>query len=440
MFLPQEVIRKKREGHELSSEEIAYFVKGITSGDMSDSQIAALAMAVFFQGMSNAETVSLTQSMTQSGDTIDWSELRNLGPVLDKHSTGGVGDKLSLMLAPIVAACGGYVPMISGRGLGHTGGTLDKLDAIPGYQTSIDINRLKSVTKTAGCAIVGQTGDLAPADKRFYAIRDITATVEAVPLITASILSKKLSAGLDRLVMDIKVGSGAFSGTLSMAEELAETIVSVANGAGLPTRALITDMDQVLGSSAGNALEVKEAWSYLSGEMKEERTDIITMSLCSELLILGELATTYDDAHHKIMTVLSNGKALEQFQKMISGLGGPVDFCEKPDSYLKSATYCEDIYLDTSGYLASMDTREIGMAVVALGGGRSKPGQEIDHAVGFDHIAPLGTYVDSSCPVARIHANSKDQLARAKAQYLNGLSVADKMPNQQHPILKSLVS
>lgn len=440
MFLPQEIIRKKREGHELSSEEIAYFVKGITSGDMSDSQIAALAMAVFFQGMSNAETVSLTQSMTQSGDTIDWTELRDLGPVLDKHSTGGVGDKLSLMLAPIVAACGGYVPMISGRGLGHTGGTLDKLDAIPGYQTSIDINRLKSVTKAAGCAIVGQTGDLAPADKRFYAIRDITATVEAIPLITASILSKKLSAGLDRLIMDIKVGSGAFSSTLPIAEKLAETIVSVANGAGLPTRALITDMDQVLGASAGNALEVREAWSYLSGEKKEARTDILTMSLCSELLILGGLATTHDDANHKISTVLSNGKALEQFQKMISGLGGPVDFCEKPDSYLKSATYCEDIHLDTSGYLATMDTREIGMAVVALGGGRSKPGQEIDHAVGFDHIAPLGTYVDSTYPVARIHANSQDQLARAKAQYLNGLSLADKMPNQQHPILKSLVS
>ncbi|WP_120496550.1 thymidine phosphorylase [Kiloniella sp. EL199] len=440
MFLPQEVIRKKREGQELSSDEIAYFVKGITSGDMSNSQIAALAMAVFFQGMSITETVNLTQSMTRSGEKIGWSELHDLGPVLDKHSTGGVGDKLSLLVAPIIAACGGYVPMISGRGLGHTGGTLDKLDAIPGYQTSINIKRLKSITKTAGCAIVGQTGDLAPADKRFYAIRDITATVEAIPLITASILSKKLSAGLDCLIMDIKVGSGAFSSTLSMAEKLAETIVNVANGAGLPTRALITDMDQVLGSTAGNALEIKEAWSYLSGGQKEERTDIINMSLCSELLILGNLAKTHDDAHNKVITVLSNGKALEHFQKMISGLGGPTDFCERPDSYLQSAKYCEDIYLDTSGYLASMDTREIGMAVVTLGGGRSKAGQEIDHAVGFDHIAPLGTRVDSKYPVARIHANSQDQLARAKARYLNGLTVVDKAPKQQHPILKSLVN
>ncbi|KLN61390.1 thymidine phosphorylase [Kiloniella spongiae] len=440
MFLPQEVIRKKREGQELSNDEIAYFVKGITSGEMSDSQIAALAMAVFFQGMSNAETVSLTQSMTNSGDTIGWSELRDLGPVLDKHSTGGVGDKLSLMIAPIISACGGYVPMISGRGLGHTGGTLDKLDAIPGYQTSIDIDRLKSVTKAVGCAIVGQTGDLAPADKRFYAIRDITATVEAIPLITASILSKKLSAGLDRLVMDIKVGSGAFSNTLAMAEELAATIVNVANGAGLPTRALITDMDQVLGSSAGNALEVREAWSYLSGEKKEVRTDAITTSLCAELLILGGLAKTHDDAQNKIMTVLSNGKALEQFQKMISGLGGPTDFCDKPDSYLKLAKYCEDIYLDTSGYLSAMDTREIGMAVVALGGGRSKPGQEIDHSVGFDRIVPLGTRVDSNHPVARIHANSRDQLAKAKTQYLNGLTVADNAPCQHSPILKSIAN
>ena len=271
MFLPQEVIRTKRDGHELSKEQIDYFVQGLTAGDISESQIAALAMAVYFQGMSADESVALTLAMRDSGDVLQWHDLDLGGPILDKHSTGGVGDVVSLMLGPIIAACGGYVPMISGRGLGHTGGTLDKMDAIPGYQTMPDLALFRRVVKDTGVAIIGQTGDLAPADKRFYATRDITATVESIPLITASILSKKLAAGLDGLVLDVKVGNGAMMPTEAAAQELAESLVRVANGAGLNTCAILTDMNEILAHSAGNSIEVIEAIRYLTGEYRAPR-------------------------------------------------------------------------------------------------------------------------------------------------------------------------
>ncbi|WP_419901533.1 thymidine phosphorylase [Kiloniella sp.] len=440
MYLPQELIRKKREGIPLNEKEIAFFVQGITNGSISEGQIAAFAMAVFFRGMSEAETVELTRSMTCSGDVIDWSELKSLGPVLDKHSTGGVGDKLSLMLAPIIAACGGYVPMISGRGLGHTGGTLDKLDAIPGYQTVVGIDNFKQVTQQAGCAIIGQTENLAPADKRFYAIRDITATVESIALITASILSKKLSAGLQGLVMDVKVGNGAFADNLEMAEELANSIVKVASGAGLPASALITDMNQVLGSTAGNSLEVHEALDYLKSETRDSRLEQVTTSLCSELLMTGGLAQTSNEAEAKIKTVLDNGRALELFQKMVSGLGGPSDFCDKPEKYLQKSKVAVDIFLDEEGYLSSTNTRDIGMAVVSLGGGRSKVGQALDYTVGFDHIVPIGTKVDRHTPIARVHAKSEEDAKFAASQYKMALSVTQEKITPLSPILKKIVN
>ena len=272
-MLPQEVVRHKRDGRALTDEEIAYFVGGLTDGSITEGQAAAFAMAVFFRGMTRAELVALTRAMRDSGTVLDWSDADLPGPALDKHSTGGVGDKVSLMLAPIVAACGGAVPMISGRGLGHSGGTLDKMDAIAGYTTAPDNARFRRVVREVGCAIIGQTADLAPADRRLYAIRDVTATVESIPLITSSILSKKLAAGLTGLVQDVTFGSGAFMATVEDARALAESIVAVANGAGCRTTALLTDMNEVLGTTAGNAVEVREAIAYLVGEGRARRRD-----------------------------------------------------------------------------------------------------------------------------------------------------------------------
>ncbi|MGF1609419.1 MAG: thymidine phosphorylase, partial [Kiloniellales bacterium] len=301
-FFPQEIIRRKRDGAALSEAEIAFMVEGLTSGALSEGQAAAFAMAVFFRGMERRECVALTKAMTRSGSMIDWSGLGR--PVLDKHSTGGVGDKVSLMLAPLLAACGAAVPMISGRGLGHTGGTLDKLEAIPGYDTTPGLERLRTVVAEAGCAIIGQTAELAPADRRLYAIRDVTATVESVPLITASILSKKLAAGLDGLVMDVKVGNGAFMAEPAAARELAESLVAVAGAAGLPTVALITDMNQVLGRSAGNALEVREAIDYLTGASRDPRLHEVTLALAVEALLLGGLAGDAETAQELLRDAL----------------------------------------------------------------------------------------------------------------------------------------
>ena len=309
MFLPQEIIRKKRNGEALSTQEIQFFVQGITNNSIGEGQIAALAMAVYFKDMTMDERVALTCAMRDSGMVLTWDHLNLGGPIVDKHSTGGVGDVVSLMLGPMVAACGGFVPMISGRGLGHTGGTLDKLDAIPGYQTSVDNDRFLKVVKEAGVAIIGQTGDLAPADKRIYAVRDITATVESIAMITGSILSKKLASGLEALVMDVKVGSGAFMPTFEASEELAKSIVAVANGAGCRTSALLTDMNQVLASSAGNAVEVREAVRYLTGEYRNSRIHEVTMALCAEMLISAGLASDDGDARTKLQAVLDNGKA-----------------------------------------------------------------------------------------------------------------------------------
>src|SRR5580658_10537425 len=326
MILPQEIIRAKRDGETLSDADIAEFIAGLTSGEVSEGQAAAFAMAVFFRGMSLDERVALTRAMTRSGAQLDWRDANLGGPILDKHSTGGVGDNVSLMLAPMLAACGAYVPMISGRGLGHTGGTLDKLDSIEGYVSQPDLALFKRVVKEAGCAIIGQTADLAPADRRLYAIRDVTATVESVALITASILSKKLAAGLQGLVMDVKTGSGAFMATLDGARELAGSIAGVANGAGLPTAALITDMNQPLASAAGNAVEVRNAVDYLTGAKRDPRLDRVTMALGAELLALSGLAPDGAAAEQALQRALQSGAAAERFERMVAGLGGPQDF------------------------------------------------------------------------------------------------------------------
>ena len=425
MFLPQEIIRKKRDGFALSDSEIQFFVQGITQNSVTEGQIAALAMAVFFNGMTMPERIALTCAMRDSGSVLNWVELDLPGPVLDKHSTGGVGDVVSLMLGPMVAACGGYVPMISGRGLGHTGGTLDKFDAIPGYQTSPLNAIFKKVVKEVGVAIIGQTSDLAPADKRFYATRDVTATVESIPLITASILSKKLAAGLEALVMDVKVGSGAFMPTYEQSEELAKSIVAVANGAGCRTTALLTDMNQVLATSAGNAVEVREAVRYLTGEYRHPRLHEVTMALCAEMLLSGGLAATETEARTKLQQVLDNGKAAEVFARMVAALGGPADFVENYDSHLEKAEIVRPVYASSSGIIQQIDTRALGMAVVALGGGRLRAADEIDYAVGLTEVISLGELADSTRPVAWVHARSEAQFEQTAAVIRNAIQVGE---------------
>ncbi|WP_429153197.1 thymidine phosphorylase [Aeromonas veronii] len=428
MFLPQEIIRKKRNGEALSTQEIQFFVQGITNNTIGEGQIAALAMAVYFKDMTMDERVALTCAMRDSGMVLTWDHLNLGGPIVDKHSTGGVGDVVSLMLGPMVAACGGFVPMISGRGLGHTGGTLDKLDAIPGYQTSVDNDRFLKVVKEAGVAIIGQTGDLAPADKRIYAVRDITATVESVAMITGSILSKKLASGLEALVMDVKVGSGAFMPTFEASEELAKSIVAVANGAGCRTSALLTDMNQVLASSAGNAVEVREAVRYLTGEYRNPRIHEVTMALCAEMLITAGLASDERDARTKLQAVLDNGKAAEIFGRMVTGLGGPADFMERYDAYLPKAAIVRPVFAANSGFVTAMDTRELGLAVVAMGGGRRAAGDKLDYAVGLTDFIRLGQSVDADKPIAMIHAQTEEQYAQAASMVQAAVRIGGERP------------
>ena len=428
MFLPQEIIRKKRNGEALSTQEIQFFVQGITNNTIGEGQIAALAMAVYFKDMTMDERVALTCAMRDSGMVLTWDHLNLGGPIVDKHSTGGVGDVVSLMLGPMVAACGGFVPMISGRGLGHTGGTLDKLDAIPGYQTSVDNDRFLKVVKEAGVAIIGQTGDLAPADKRIYAVRDITATVESIAMITGSILSKKLASGLEALVMDVKVGSGACMPTFEASEELAKSIVAVANGAGCRTSALLTDMNQVLASSAGNAVEVREAVRYLTGEYRNPRIHEVTMALCAEMLISAKLASDEQDARAKLQAVLDNGKAAEIFGRMVTGLGGPADFMERYDAYLPKAGIVRPVYAAQSGFVTAMDTRELGLAVVAMGGGRRAAGDKLDYAVGLTDFIRLGQSVEADKPLALIHAQTEAQFAEAARMVQAAVKIGDTRP------------
>ncbi|PQJ39501.1 thymidine phosphorylase [Vibrio campbellii] len=423
MYLPQEIIRKKRDGEVLTADEINFFIQGVANNSVSEGQIAAFAMTIFFNEMTMPERIALTCAMRDSGMVIDWSHMNFGGPIVDKHSTGGVGDVISLMLGPMVAACGGFVPMISGRGLGHTGGTLDKLESIPGYNITPTNDVFGQVTKDAGVAIIGQTGDLAPADKRVYATRDITATVDNISLITASILSKKLAAGLESLVMDVKVGSGAFMPTYEASEELAKSIVAVANGAGTKTTAILTDMNQVLASSAGNAVEVREAVRFLTGEYRNPRLLEVTMASCAEMLVLGKLAENTEDARAKLMEALDNGKAAECFGKMVAGLGGPVDFVENYDNYLEKAEIIKPVYATETGVVSAMDTRAIGMAVVSMGGGRRVATDEIDYAVGFDNFIRLGEVADGDKPLAVIHARTEEQWEEAAKALRSAITV-----------------
>ncbi len=438
-FLPQEIIRRKRDGERLSTEEIEAFVTGIAEDSVSEGQIAAFAMTVYLKGMTAEETVALTRAMTASGRRIAWESLDLPGPVLDKHSTGGVGDKVSLVLAPILAACGAFVPMISGRGLGHTGGTLDKLESIPGYDTAPDIARFQQVVKEAGCAIIGQTADLAPADKRLYAVRDVTATVESISLITASILSKKLAAGLDGLVMDVKTGSGAFKPSMEEARDLAESIVSVATGAGLPTTALITDMNQTLGRAAGNALEVMECVELLTSGQGEARLREVTLALAAEMLLLGKLADDGDRALAQAEEALTSGRAAERFDAMVAALGGPRDFLEKAGEVLPRAPVRRTVQAKAAGVVTACDTRALGLAVIELGGGRRRVEDAVDPAVGFDEIVPLGQIVSAADPLAVVHA-ADDASAEAAMELLQKAFEIGETEGKPSPVIHQRIT
>ena len=423
-MLAVEIIRKKRDGQALTKEEIEFFVKGVTNLEIPECQISALTMAVCLRGMNTKEITDMTIAMRDSGSVMKWEGYDR--PIIDKHSSGGVGDKLSLMIAPLMAACGGYVPMIAGRGLGHTGGTVDKMEAIPGYQSMPDETLFRKTVKEVGCAIIGQTSTLAPADKRIYSIRDVSGTVESVPLITASILSKKLASGLDGLIMDLKCGNGAFMATYDQAKELAKSIVSVANMAGVKTSSVITDMNQVLGYTIGNAIEVLDAVNYLKGINRETRTHEIVLALCAEVLVNNKLASDIKDAYAKLNQALDSGKAAEIFAKMITALGGPSDFVETPEKYLAKANFIMDVYPLKKGYVTAMKTREIGLLLVAMGGGRTKPDQKLDLSVGMTNFCQLGDYVDENTPLCTVHAKNEAMYNMVKDELGRLITIEDK--------------
>jgi thymidine phosphorylase len=435
-FLPQEVIRKKRDGTALEPEEIAAFVRGITDGGIGEGQAAAFAMAVFFQGMTPAETVALTLAMRDSGRTLRWDGLP--GPVVDKHSTGGIGDKVSLVLAPVLAACGTFVPMLSGRGLGHTGGTLDKLESIPGYVVQPSLERLERAVRDAGCAVIGQTDDLAPADRRLYAIRDVTATVESIPLITASILSKKLAAGLGGLVMDVKTGSGAFMPTLEGARALARSLVEVANGAGLPCTALLTGMGQCLGHTAGNALEVAEAVTMLRGEPTEPRLQEVTLALCGEALALVGLVPDAEAGIVRAEAALVSGEAAERFARMVRALGGPGDLLERPWSHLPRAPLVRPVLPPRPGRVQAVDARALGLAVVELGGGRRLASNAVDHAVGLADIRGIGDDVGPDAALACVHARDEAGFRAAEMRILDAYMIGEGTPAAEPAVVERI--
>ena len=403
-MIPQEIIRKKRDNQDLSKEDINFFVDGLTNGSFSDAQIAAMSMAIFSNGMTSEEIVCLTEAMTNSGDTLNWSEIVDSKLVCDKHSTGGVGDKTSVILAPILAACGLYVPMISGRGLGHTGGTLDKFDSIPGYNTKPDLETFKKVVKDVGCAIIGQTSNLAPADKKLYSIRDIVGTVESLPLITSSILSKKIASGLSSLVLDVKVGNGSFNSTIDIARDLSNSLVRVAKGAGLNCEAILTDMNQVLGKSAGHTLEILECIKYIKNDFKDHRLEKITNELISSLLV-NIYKISKEEAYNKINTVINNGLAAEKFEMMVAALGGPKNILTSYEKDLTNTSIQKDIFSIESGWIENIHTRELGLILIELGGGRKQVTDKINYGVGYDNVLNIGDEVNSSTPLLSLYSS-----------------------------------
>lgn len=432
MLIPEEIIRIKRDGKNLSTADIQAFVQGIGSGQVSDAQIGAMNMAIFLIGMNDSECTDLTLAMRDSGQVFDWAGMALNGPVADKHSTGGVGDCVSLALGPMLAACGVYVPMITGAGLGHTGGTVDKMQSIPGYNVRPNARRMQAVVKDVGVAITGQTAELAPADQRVYAVRDVTATIGSIPLITASILSKKMAEGLDTLVMDIKTGNGAFLQTPELGAKLANSMATVAESAGLKCRSLITDMSQPLASTAGNSLEVKAAIDYLTGVSRDLRFDQVTRALTCEVLIQCHLFEEREQAEAAINKALDSGAAAERFEQMVAELGGPSDLVGRPQQYLTVSPVIKPVTAGTAGYVTEIDTRKVGLTVVELGGGRLRAGDAIDHRVGLTELLEIGDRVESDTPIAIVHAANEADYGMAtehlRAAYTISEEVVDTPP------------
>lgn len=429
------IIAKLRDEEHLSPAEITWFAKGIASGAVSDAQAGAFAMAVLLNGLVPEERVALTKAMRDSGQVLKWDLP---GPVLDKHSTGGIGDCVSLLLAPALAVCGAYVPMISGRGLGHTGGTLDKLESIPGYTTDVSVERLQALTAQIGCAIVGASADIAPADKRLYAIRDISGTVESVDLITASILSKKLAAGLEGLVLDVKLGSGAFMKDMEDAEDLAEALVETAQGAGCMTTALITDMSQPLVANAGNALEVITVMETLTGRNVTPALWDLTCALGGEALALGGLAADAGEGAQKIERTLESGAAAERFGEMVAELGGPVDFVERWPDRLPAAPVLRPVFAGADGTVQAIDGQALGMAVVGLGGGRRQQSDKLNLSVGLSGLVALGQRVTPDQPLAMVHAASEADAEAAAAAVRGAYRLGERMPTVPPLVMRRL--
>lgn len=424
-MIPQDVIRKKRDGEALSPEEINFFVAGVTNGSIADYQISALLMAIFIQGMNSEEQQALTEAMLQSGNILNFSDIPK--PKADKHSTGGVGDKTSLLIAPLVASCDVCVPMISGRGLGHTGGTLDKLESIPGYRVNLSSREFKQVLDQVGYAMAGQTAELAPADKKLYALRDATATIEAIPLIVASIISKKGAAGLDAMVIDVKVGSGAFMRNEARATELAHSLVRTGNSCGIRTRALLTDMNQPLGSAVGNSLEVKECVEILRGEFQERARPVLELSLelAAHMLVLAETDQSISAARDRLQRALLSGKALECFRKNLEAQGGEPRVADDPESFLPLVHQSVPVKAPRSGVVAQINATEIGHAVASMGGGRVRVEDTIDPAVGFLAEVKIGDEVSAGQVLGVIYCCDENRRREAEHRILAAYLITD---------------
>ena len=437
---PQDVIRKKRDGHELSREEIRFFVQGVTNGRIADYQISALLMAIYLNGMSKLEQQNLTEAMLESGSILDFTDISK--PKADKHSTGGVGDKTSLLIAPLVASCGACVPMISGRGLGHTGGTLDKLESIPGYRVNLGVDEFKRVLQEVGYAMAGQTGELAPADKKMYALRDATSTVEAIPLIVASIISKKGAAGLDAMVIDVKVGNGAFMREETQAKELAHALVSTGNSCGIKTRALLTDMNQPLGRAVGNSLEVLECINILRGEIANAAMPVLDLSveLSAHMLVLAKVEPTTESAQRRLQAALSSGAALETLRKNIVAQGGEPRVCDDPGRFLPLVNESVKVESPRSGFITRVDTAEIGHAIAAIGGGRVRIEDVVDPTVGFVTEVKIGDQVTNAEVLGVVHCSDPDRGAEAAERIKGAYKISEDPPAEPQTLVKEIIN
>ena len=429
------IIAAVRDGREVGTAEMTWFAEGLASGAVSDAQAGAFAMAVVQRGLHWEGRTTLTMAMRDSGDTLFW--LLD-GPTVDKHSTGGVGDSISLLLAPALAACGAFVPMISGRGLGHTGGTLDKMEAIPGFNSRLDEADFRKVVESAGCAIVSASERLAPADKRLYAVRDVTATVESIDLITASILSKKLAAGLDVLTLDVKCGTGAFMKTQEDARKLAETLNDTSNAAGCETSAVVSDMNQPLAPALGNALEVIESMRVLTGEEAEGRFARLNVELCGIGLHDANLCASAEEGAEMARAAIADGRAAERFGRMVAAMGGPSDFVENWRTHLPTAPVIRDFAATESGWITTLNGEQMGLAVIEMGGGRQVESDVIDPATGLSDVLELGTQVQAGDPILRIHARSEEEADKVGEMLRGAVAIGDSAPKETPLILERI--